>query len=49
VEQLVGGIAQAVKLASDAPQRMSNYRSQNLSRSWETSFAPVIERLAREL
>lgn len=48
-DALVDGIATAVALAEDEPQRTLNYRNQRLSRSWQASLEPLVEQLIEGL
>jgi hypothetical protein len=46
---LVDGISDAVALAADEARRAANYKSQALSRSWESSLATVLDELSSTL
>src|SRR5262249_29444879 len=45
VDSLVKGIADGVGLAQDGEKRQRNFRESLLSRDWEKSFEPVLQRL----
>jgi hypothetical protein len=48
VESLVQGIADAVKLATNRPRRMENYRNNSILGDWVRSFDNVLEKLMLE-
>jgi SAM-dependent methyltransferase len=44
VEALTAALADAVRLAEDTPTRLANHAATCLSRDWQRSFAPVLDR-----
>jgi SAM-dependent methyltransferase len=44
VEALTAALAAAVRLADDTPARLANHAATCLSRDWQRSFAPVLDR-----
>jgi hypothetical protein len=49
VDTLVAALGEAAELAIDLPRRRANQARNTLGQSWQENFAPVLNRLAREL
>ena len=45
-DAIVDGIAAGVRLAQDRKTRHRNYETQQLSRSWDSSFSAVLDQLS---